>query len=494
MNVRRFSLALVFLPLLASAAASKPASSPQPRTGENSVVRVNSTNQSYDFFRPWMKKSPFTRRGLGAVIEGGRVLVTAELVGNHSYVELEKARSAEKAPAVVERVDYECNLAVLKPVDPAFLKELVPLELDSGAKVGDRASVLQVEPNGDIAETPGTLTSITIGAYPGDGMGLLIFRLSAPLQQRDGSFTLPAMRDGRLLGLLMRYDARSQVAEIIPPPVIRHFLKEHAKPVYGGFARAGLGFASTRDPQLRRYLGLQEPGGVYVTDILSDSSAEKSGLKKGDVILSVDGKPIDQDGNYDDPEFGRIPFSHLTNTVAHPGDTVVFRVLREGKTLDLPVKLEVRDRSKMLSEPFVMDRAPRYINLGGLVFLELSRPYLQEWGGSWPKEAPQRLVYYDTFQNEIPRERGKIVFLSQVLPSPDTIGYEQLENIVVKRVNGRDIRSLDDLAEAVKTPVDGFHRIEFEEDPYLIFLDAGSVERNSKALQEQYALPALQRL
>jgi len=473
---------------------------PQPKTDKegatsnSSVLRVNSTNQAYDFFRPWTKKAPFSRRGLGTLIEGGRILVTAELVANNTFIELEKAATAEKSSATVERVDYECNLAVLRPTDPAFIAGMKPMALDDGVRIGDRATVLQLEPNGEIAQTLGTVTSIAVGAYPLDNMGLLLFRLSAPMQQRDGSFTLPAVRDGKLLGLLMRYDARSQTADLISSPVIGHFLAEAGKGNYGGFARAGLAFSATRDPQLRRYIGLNEPGGVYVTDVLTGGPGEKAGLLKGDVILAVDGKAIDQDGNYEDKEFGRIAFSHITNTLSRPGDTLVFRVFREGKTLEIPVKMEPRDRSKIVSESYVVDRVPRYVVLGGVVFMELSRPYLQEWGGDWLKEAPQRLVFYDAFQNELPQDRGKIVFISQILPSQDTIGYEGLDNLVVSKVNGREIRSLDDLAEAVRHPVNGFQKIEIEEDPGVLFLDAAAIEANRDKLVKKYALPALQRL
>ena len=35
----------------------------------SSLVRVNSTNQAFDFFRPWTKKAPFLRRGLGVVLQ-----------------------------------------------------------------------------------------------------------------------------------------------------------------------------------------------------------------------------------------------------------------------------------------------------------------------------------------------------------------------------------------------------------------------------------------
>src|ERR1700740_1869384 len=61
-----------------------------------SLVRVNVTGQPYDYFRPWQKKAPISKRALGAVLSRGRVLVTADLVANQNYVELEKAESGEK--------------------------------------------------------------------------------------------------------------------------------------------------------------------------------------------------------------------------------------------------------------------------------------------------------------------------------------------------------------------------------------------------------------
>lgn len=492
----RVSAFFLFL-FLAAAAVRAEAALPRERTealnpvSSDSLIRVNSTNQSFDFFRPWTKKAPYLRRGLGVVLADGKILVTAELVANRTYVELEKAGSAEKSPAEVVVVDYDCNLALLKASDPDFLKDAKPLALDSGARVGDRASILQLESNGQIADTPGVITTITVAGYPLDHLALLTYRISAPLQNREGSFTIPAVRDGKLLGLLMRYDSRSQTAEVISTPVISHFLADANLAAYPGFPRAGLVFASTRDPQFRRYIGLSEDG-VYVTEVLSGSAAEKAGLRKGDVILAVGGKPVDQDGNYDEPGIGKIPFSHLTNTLAHVGDTVNFTVLRDGKHETVPVVLA--GIHKETSEPYEFDQQPRYFILGGLVFRELSRPYLQEWGGNWPKDAPQRLVYLDAFQNELPPDRGKIVFLSQVFPTPSTLGYENLEHLVVSKVNGVPIKSLDDLAKATASPKDGFVKIEFDEDPGFIYLDAADIEKSKKQLMEDYGIPSLENL
>src|SRR3954453_20489652 len=83
---------------------------------ELSLVRVNVTGQNYDYFRPWQKKASFSKRGLGAVLPKGRVLVTADLVTNQNYVELERAESGDKSAATVDVIDYEANLAMLEPV------------------------------------------------------------------------------------------------------------------------------------------------------------------------------------------------------------------------------------------------------------------------------------------------------------------------------------------------------------------------------------------
>ena len=52
------------------------------------------------------------------------MLVTADLVANQNYVELERAESGEKTAANVVVVDYEANLALLEPIDKKFLDGL----------------------------------------------------------------------------------------------------------------------------------------------------------------------------------------------------------------------------------------------------------------------------------------------------------------------------------------------------------------------------------
>jgi PDZ domain len=323
----------------------------------------------------------------------------------------------------------------------------------------------------------------------------LMFRLSCPLQFRENSFTLPIVKDNKLAAYLMRYDSRSQTVDAIASPVIEHFLSAAAQVPYKGFPRAGIGFSPTRDPQLRRYLKLQDSdGGVYINQVDRHGPAAKSGILEGDVLLAIDDKQVDPDGNYLHPIYGKLSITHLTTTDAYPGQKVVMTILRNGVREKIDLALFRRSVSDYVVEPYSVGKPPRYYILGGLVFQELTRQYLREWGNNWLKDAPQRLVYYDRFQSDLFAEKRKIVFLSQILPTRDTVGYEQISNLVVKKLNGKEILNLNQFAEAAAQPVGGYHKIEFEDDPHQIYLDANQVEQDAAQLRKIYSLPALQRL
>src|SRR3954470_16675741 len=131
MRKRSFITLGIAVVALSGAVAKKEPAIPTTATAPKQValVRVNVTGQGFDYFRPWQKKAPFSKRALGAVLPRDRVLVTADLVQNQNYVELERAESGDKTAANVVVVDYEANLALLEPIDKKFLNGLQPLEL-----------------------------------------------------------------------------------------------------------------------------------------------------------------------------------------------------------------------------------------------------------------------------------------------------------------------------------------------------------------------------
>ena len=492
-----YSLGIFLLAATAFAQAPKPApsiSAVKPK--ELSLVRVNVTGQPYDYQRPWQKKAPVSKRALGTVLAKGRVLVTADLVTNQNFVELERAETGEKTGADVVVVDYEANLALIEPNDKNFLNGLTPLQLATDTVVGDRLSALQLEPTGALVVTEGLVTTVQMTRYPAEVGQFLAYRISMSMQYRENSYTIPLVKNNKLAGLLLRYDPRSQVLDAIPAPIIAHFLKAADAQPYRGFPSAGCSFFPTRDPQLRKFAGeVGKPGGVYITAVEPSSPAAKAGLQVGDIVTAVGNNELDQNGNYVDPLYGKIDFTNLITSRMFPGDTLPFQIQRAGKPMTLNVVLEHRAPNDYVVPPYSTGEPPAYVVYGGLIFQELSRTYLREWGNNWQKEAPQKFVYLDRFQSELfPESDRRVVVLSQVLPANSTIGYDDLAYLTVQKVNGRDIKSIRDLADALQHPDGQFVRIDTQEDPKHLELDVQQVAQEAPELQQNYGIPSLQRV
>ena len=87
-----------------------------------------------------------------------------------------------------------------------------------------------------------------------------------------------------------------------------------------------------------------------------------------------------------------------------------------------------------------------------------------------------------------------MVILTRVLPTEDTIGYEDLHTLVVTKINGLALQSLADISAALAQAKDGVHRVEFDGEPGVIFLDATRVAASEDVLMKKYRLPAVKRL
>lgn len=459
-------------------------------TAVNSVIRVTVTSQGYQFHRPWQQRRTTTQTGIGAIVPGGHVLVTAMLVANHRNIELETIDTQRKHRAEVLVVDYEANLALLKPMDESFLSNRQPLEIATSSSAGDTLAVWQVKPNGNIIPGTGRVTSIELLAYTKSNF-FLAYRLNSSLQYGANNLTLPVVRGNKLAGLVLRNNTGGQTIDVIATPVIEHFLEDAQEENYQGFPRAGFHYGPMLDPQLRRYIGLPEDyTGIYVQKVIKGGPADQAGLKAQDVITRVGDHAVSNTGQYDHPKYGSTSLVHLIRTVYHAGDTVPFQVYRKGQTVTLNILLNHRKPNEYLVPPYVIDQQPPYLIVGGLIFQELSVSYLREYGKDWPSRAPIHLVYYQQNQDYLNGDqREKIIIISNVIPTPFTIGYENLRDLVVRQVNGRPIGKLSDVATALQSPQDGFHKIEVEQSPGILYLDPRELPRIHKMIEERYRIP-----
>lgn len=494
--MRPLILLLTLSPLL----AGEPEPAPRSPSPDTSMVRVNVTSQPHNFNLPWQKRPPSSRQGLGALLSDQRILVTAELIQDATYIELEQAASGRKVAATPDTIDYEANLAILRPAAEAadFLAGMLPLEVDSTPpQPGEPLAVWQFEENGSPVSTDITFDKAELGRYFLESAYFLQFEASGAVSYRAGSFTLPVLHQGRLTGLLLTYSTKDQVAEILPYPIIRAFLDDAADGAYEGFPNFGIRFAPTLDEQLRSYLNLgNHPGGILITGVMSGTSAAQAGLQEGDVLLKVAGHPIDARGNYPDPTWGVMALGHLVKGAARVGQDLPVQVVRNGELKDLSVSMTRKAPEEHLIDPYMFDRAPHFLLLGGLLFQELSQPYLESFGKEWRERAAFRLVHALAHPESYEKEgRRKLVFLGGVIPSESTIGYENIAGTIVNRVNGVDIKDIKDLDTALQTPLEGIHKIEVSDPPFTLYVDAAQAERdNTVLLPQRYRITPTKRI
>jgi serine protease Do len=79
-------------------------------------------------------------------------------------------------------------------------------------------------------------------------------------------------------------------------------------------------------PDLAEALNLRDTRGVLVSRVNPDSPAERAGIRAGDVLLSMDGAPLQDGGHY-----------RNRAALAKPGSQVGIGLLREGRRMEIPV-------------------------------------------------------------------------------------------------------------------------------------------------------------
>ncbi len=440
-------------------------------TPSDAVLRVNSTIQSYSASQPWQKNNPRKRSGLGALLKDNQVLTTAEMAANAIYLEFQTADKSKTLPAKVIAIDYEANLALLAPQDePGFLTSMTVAELSPPTKLNEQIKILQLENNGTALTTAGTVRSMSLKSTFLPGRYFLTYQLKGSLQSASSSFTLPAFRDGKLTGVLTSYDAKDQISDIVAIDVIHQFLKDAADGEYLGFPSLGLSYGTTQDQHFRDWLELPEnSGGLYIDLIVPDGAAAESQLTKNDVLIAINDQKIDSRGYFKHPDYGTLFWVYLING-NKVGDTIQLTVIRDGAELEIPVTL--KRRPTPLLDSHIYDKAPPYLIKGGLVFQELSVPYLRAFGKEWQNRAPLNLLDVMSNPEDYRAGRRKVVVLTRVVASDATIGYDRLSNHIVEKLNGQPVEGLPELVKAFeKIPANGIHHLETDDSPFQLYLD-----------------------
>lgn len=400
---------------------------PHRRRGGGNPETPDEQNPFDDFFDKFFGGQPGANGPIREHSLGSGVIVDAKgyIVTNRHVVEKAdriRVKLMDDPPGVLHDAkvigsDQETDLAVIK-IESDKPLPVAKLGNSESMEVGDW--VLAVGSPFGLSET------VTAGIVSAKGRNIVPNRQFQSFIQTDAAIN-PGNSGGPLVNLagevigintaiLTDTNAYAGVGFAMPSNTVVNVYNQLIAPEHR-VSRGSIGimFNAQENPAISRVYGAGA-GGVTVSDVTAGSPAERAGVKVGDTIVSVDGKPVK---NGDD----------LVSDIASrkPGTKVTLGFIRNGKKQEATVT--VADRAKLFAARLGEDEengeeeAPKQSKLGLTV-------------GAVTSDMADRL--------DIPAGKGVIV--RDIKPSSfaDDVGLTRGD--VILEINKQPVNSEDDFS------------------------------------------------
>lgn len=442
----------------------------------NAVVKIFVTANPVDYVQPWQSQGVQLQTGSGCVIEGNRILTNAHVVSAQTFIQVKKYNSPKKYTAKVVAIGHQCDLAILEIEDKDFFKDITPLPFGDLPFLQDTVYVLGFPTGGDkISITQGVVSRIEVTQYAHSLLSLLAVQIDAAIN--SGNSGGPVIQDEKLIGIAMQGMGNAQnIGYIIPVPIIKHFLKDVEDGQEQGFPMLGVQFADTESRALQKYFKIKDDqGGALAVSVLPFSPAEGH-IFRDDIVLSIDGVKIGEDGTFAFREDERLFLSHLISQKM-AGDTIRLHILRQGQEKDVSVKLT--PYQMLVPAPHIFENKPPYYIFGGLAFTILTTDLLMNWDN--PYNAPPNFLNYFLGKDRLNKDRKKErVVLLGVFPDDVNIGYHGDNMEVVEKVNGKEFNSFEEFVKMVDKKQGEFTIFEMDNEYKMILenknIDSANIE------------------
>jgi serine protease Do len=306
----------------------------QPANG--GIPGLSPNDPFYDFFRrfgiptpdqgPRGNAPPVRGAGSGFIVStDGYILTNTHVVGNAEEVTV-RLTDRREFPAKVVGADERTDVAVIK----INANNLPIVKLGDPSKIRPGQWVLAIgSPFGFENSATAGIISATARSLPSDNYVPFI---QTDVAVNPGNSGGPLFNmAGEVIGINSQIFSRTGgymgVSFAIPIDVARNVEDQLIKS--GKVVRGRIGVTiQDVNAQLAESFGLDRPRGALVSSIEKDGPAAKAGLQPGDVILAVNGKPIER-------------YGELSGTIAamKPGSDATLDVWRAGKKQSVAVKI-----------------------------------------------------------------------------------------------------------------------------------------------------------
>ncbi len=311
----------------------------------------------------------YRKEGLGSgvlITETGYILTNNHVISEADEIRVRISGSDKDYIARVVGKDDKSDLAVLK-IEPDT--PLTAASLGDSDKIRIGEWVLAI---GHPFELDHTVTAGIISAKGRNRMGITDYedfiQTDAAINPGNSGGALINLK-GEVIGINTAIASRtgvySGIGFAIPINMARSIMDQLIEHGYVSRGFIGVGIQDVT-PDLAKAFGMDKPSGVLITQVTPDMPGDKAGLRSGDIVLSLDGVPLNSG-------------SELRNRVAAkpPGSKIALNVLRDGKYLDLDVILtELPGTQDRTEEPV----AKRLATNLGMKLVKASEADVAEYG------------------------------------------------------------------------------------------------------------------
>lgn len=267
--------------------------------------------------------------GSGVIVDKkGHIVTNYHVIANAAAIRVQLADGRVAVPHIVG-VDPDTDLAVLQ----INLKHLPVITFGQSSQVRVGDVVLAI---GNPLGLSQTVTNGIVSATGREDLGISAFddfiQTDAPINFGNSGGALVNSK-GQLIGINTAIVAKNLGVEgigfAIPVDMVRGVLHDIIK--YGKVIRGWIGILPENISSSQAHQAGLAHGGVVIANMYVGSPAQKAGLKRGDLLLDLDGKPVHS-----------AEKTLMQIARRKPGSTLKVTVMRGKKTLHMTVQVKQR--------------------------------------------------------------------------------------------------------------------------------------------------------